>query len=140
MVFVGASSSGKSTIAALLLRLYGLSQGSISMGNHAITGYNHASLRGNMALIDQDPSVFSGTLYLSIMDGWKSTAISEEEMREKCVQAAKAADAWGFIGISSGRLGYMVGGTCRHKTLRWTAATTLPCKSPYRRSIPLSLG
>lgn len=94
---VGASGSGKSTIAALLLRLYDPSEGSISMGGHAIPDYNLSSLRSQIALVDQDPAVFSGTLYSNIKDGLKGVDLSAEEMRERCVQAAKAADAWTFI-------------------------------------------
>jgi ATP-binding cassette subfamily B (MDR/TAP) protein 1 len=47
--------------------------------------------------VDQDPAVFSGTIYTNIRDGYKGIPITDEEMREKCVQAAKAADAWTFI-------------------------------------------
>ena len=94
---VGASGSGKSTIAALLLRLYDTTQGSISIGNHAISDYNLASLRLQIALVDQDPAIFSGTIYSNIKDGLKGIIIPEEEMRERCVQASKAADAWSFI-------------------------------------------
>lgn len=67
------------------------------MGNHTIPEYNLTSLRRHIALVDQDPAVFSGTLYYNINDGLKGIARSEEEAREKCVQAAKAADAWSFI-------------------------------------------
>lgn len=94
---VGASGSGKSTIAALLLRMYDPCEGTISMGNHTIPEYNLTSLRQHIALVDQDPAVFSGTLYSNIKDGLKGIALSEEEARAKCVQAAKAADAWSFI-------------------------------------------
>lgn len=94
---VGASGSGKSTIAALLLRLYDPSQGTISIDGHAIPDYNLSSLRDQIALVDQDPAVFSGALYSNIRDGYKGPPISDEEMREKAVRAVKAADAWTFI-------------------------------------------
>ena len=94
---IGASGSGKSTIAALLLRLYDTTQGSISMGNHAISDYHLASLRRQIALVDQDPAIFSGTIYSNIKDGLKGIISQEDETRERCVQAAKAADAWSFI-------------------------------------------
>ncbi|RDL30815.1 uncharacterized protein BP5553_10160 [Venustampulla echinocandica] len=94
---VGASGSGKSTIAALLLRLYDPSQGDISINNHKIPDYNLASLRNQMALVDQDPAIFSGTVYTNIRDGYKGDRLPEREMKAKCVKAAKAADAWTFI-------------------------------------------
>lgn len=94
---VGPSGSGKSTIAALLLRLYDPCRGSISIGNHAIPDYNLSTLRKQIAFVDQDPAMFSGTLYSNIKDGLVGFTISEEETRERCVQAAKVADAWKFI-------------------------------------------
>ncbi|TAQ91642.1 hypothetical protein B7494_g91 [Chlorociboria aeruginascens] len=94
---VGASGSGKSTIAALLLRLYDPSQGHIIIDNHMIPEYHLSSLRKEIALVDQDPAIFSGTVYMNIRDGVKGSPLEEKEMRERCTQAAKAADAWDFI-------------------------------------------
>ncbi|TVY46933.1 Leptomycin B resistance protein [Lachnellula occidentalis] len=94
---VGSSGSGKSTIAALLLRLYDPCQGCIRIDEHTIPEYNLSSLRNQIALVDQDPAVFSGTVYTNIRDGFKGDLLPEEDMRERCVEAAKAADAWTFI-------------------------------------------
>lgn len=94
---VGSSGSGKSTIAALLLRLYDPCQGSIRIDGHTIPDYNLPSLRNQIALVDQDPAVFSGTVYTNIRDGYKGDLLPEEDMRKRCVEAAKAADAWTFI-------------------------------------------
>jgi ATP-binding cassette subfamily B (MDR/TAP) protein 1 len=94
---VGASGSGKSTIAALLLRRYDPTQGCISIGEHSIPEYNLASLRGQIALVDQDPVLFSGTIYTNIKDGYKGAPIPDAEMRKLCEQAARDADASDFI-------------------------------------------
>jgi ABC-type multidrug transport system fused ATPase/permease subunit len=94
---VGASGSGKSTIAALLLRLYDPSEGVISIDGHSIPSFNLASLRGQVSLVDQDPAVFSGSIYTNIRDGYKGPELPEDELRGRCVKAAKAADAWSFI-------------------------------------------
>ncbi|KUJ06999.1 P-loop containing nucleoside triphosphate hydrolase protein [Mollisia scopiformis] len=94
---VGASGSGKSTIAALLLRLYDPAQGQIQVDGHSIPEYNLSSFRNQIALVDQNPAVFSGTIYSNIKDGYKGAEISEDEMRGRCIKAAKAADAWSFI-------------------------------------------
>ncbi|KAH7355097.1 ABC transporter-like protein [Rhexocercosporidium sp. MPI-PUGE-AT-0058] len=96
---VGASGSGKSTIAALLLRLYDPSQGHITINGHSLQDYNLASLRNQIALVDQDPAVFSGTIYTNIRDGYRGPELSDDEMRGKCVKAAKAADAWSFVDL-----------------------------------------
>jgi ATP-binding cassette, subfamily B (MDR/TAP), member 1 len=94
---VGASGSGKSTIAALLLRLYDPSDAVVSIDGHAIPDLHLASLRDHISLVDQDPSIFSGSIYTNIRDGYKGPKISEDELRGKCVKAAKASDAWSFI-------------------------------------------
>jgi ATP-binding cassette, subfamily B (MDR/TAP), member 1 len=94
---VGASGSGKSTIAALLLRLYDPSEGAISIGGHSIQDFNLSSLRDQVSLVDQDPAIFSGSIYANIRDGYRGTELPEDEMRVRCIKAAKNADAWSFI-------------------------------------------
>lgn len=96
---VGASGSGKSTIAALLLRLYDPSEGLISIDGNSIPDFNLASLRHHIGLVDQDPAVFSDSIYANIRDGYKGPRLYEDEMRGRCVKAAKAADAWSFIEV-----------------------------------------
>lgn len=94
---VGASGSGKSTIAALLLRLYDPSEGFITIDGHSISDFNLSTLRDHVSLVDQDPAVFSGSIYTNIRDGYNGPELPEDEMRGRCVKAAKAADAWAFI-------------------------------------------
>jgi ABC-type multidrug transport system fused ATPase/permease subunit len=67
--------------------------------DNSIPEFNLASLRDQIALVDQDPAVFSGTIYNNIKDGYKGPELTEDEMRGKCVKAAKAADAWSFIDL-----------------------------------------
>lgn len=50
----GASGSGKSTIAAVISRLYDPAHGCINVGGHSIPDYNSSSLRNQIALVDQD--------------------------------------------------------------------------------------
>lgn len=96
---VGSSGSGKSTIAALLLRLYDPTQGKIVIDGKQMSGFNIASLRRQVALVDQDPAVFSGTIFSNIRYGYKGPELSEDELRGRCVKAAKEADAWSFIDL-----------------------------------------
>jgi ABC-type multidrug transport system fused ATPase/permease subunit len=77
--------------------LYDPSEGFISIDGHSIPSFNLASLRGQVSLVDQDPAVFSGSIYTNIRDGYKGPELPEDEMRGRCVKAAKAADAWSFI-------------------------------------------
>ena len=106
---VGASGSGKSTIAALLLRLYDPSQGNITIDGHSLPEYNLASLRNQIALVDQDPAVFSGTIYTNIRDGYRGPELPDDEMRGECIKACKAADAWSFINSLPGGIDTWLG-------------------------------
>ncbi|KAF7903753.1 uncharacterized protein EAF01_006802 [Botrytis porri] len=74
---VGVFGSGKSTITSLLFRIYDLSRGSVRVNGHTIPEYNLASLREKMALVDQDPAVFSGTIYYNIRYGYKASDASQ---------------------------------------------------------------
>lgn len=94
---VGASGSGKSTLGALLLRLYDTTHGNIFVDNHTLPDFNLSSLRAQITLVDQDPAVFSGTVYSNIRDGYKGPELPENEIRGRCIKAAKEADAWLFI-------------------------------------------
>lgn len=94
---VGASGSGKSTIAALLMRLYDPASGSINVANQDISKFNLASLRRQISLVDQQPALFSGTILTNIRQGLTETDLTDEDIRERCTQAARDADAWSFI-------------------------------------------
>ena len=60
---IGTSGSGKSTIAALLFRVYDPLRGTVQIGEHTVPEYNLRSLRDQIALVDQNPSLFSGSIY-----------------------------------------------------------------------------
>ena len=51
VAIVGASGSGKSTIANLLLRFYDPEHGEILIDNHSIKNYNLRSLRQKIAIV-----------------------------------------------------------------------------------------
>ncbi|SDK21548.1 ABC transporter ATP-binding protein [Natronincola ferrireducens] len=59
---IGKTGSGKTTIANLLVRLYDVKEGSISIDNNPITNIKLASLRKNIGFIDQDSFLFSTTI------------------------------------------------------------------------------
>lgn len=91
---VGMSGSGKSTIASLLLRLYEPSSGTIRIGDVALTDMNLGSLRREIALVDQDPVLFSGTILENIAHGISDTlSLTSEEVLSRCVKAAEDANA-----------------------------------------------
>lgn len=65
-VLVGESGCGKSTILALLNRLYEPESGRIFIGDTDIRRIAIASLRNSMAVVPQQPQLFSGTVLENI--------------------------------------------------------------------------
>jgi len=88
---VGYSGSGKSTFASLILRLYEVTEGRVLIDEYDIKDITQDSLRRNIALIPQDPSLF----HRSIMDNirYGRTDATDEEV----IEAAKSAHAHEFI-------------------------------------------
>lgn len=95
---VGPSGGGKSTVLALLLRLYEVDQGAVVIDNQIIGDCSRASLREQSAYVGQDVYLFRGTIRDNIAFG-KPGATQDE-----IVAAAKAAYAHDFI--SGFPLGY----------------------------------
>lgn len=92
VALVGSSGSGKSTLASLIPRFYEYSQGQILLDGVPLTDYTLASLREQIALVNQDVVLFNDTVANNIAYGGLSGA-SEEAIRE----AARAAHATEFI-------------------------------------------
>jgi ATP-binding cassette subfamily B protein len=88
---VGESGEGKTTISNLLLRLYEPIGGSIEIDGQDINNVTQKSLRQNIAVVFQDPALFSGTVRENIAYGKPSAKSKDIE------SAAKAANAWTFI-------------------------------------------
>lgn len=91
VALVGASGSGKSTIAKLLLKYYEVEDGEITIDGVDIAEYANDSLRRGISYVPQNIELFSKSIYDNIRVS-KQTA-SLEEVKE----AAKAADAHDFI-------------------------------------------
>jgi ATP-binding cassette, subfamily B, bacterial MsbA len=64
---VGPSGSGKSTVTALLLRFLPPDQGRILWDGEDVQGLTVASLRGQVALVTQEPLLFSGTVRSNLL-------------------------------------------------------------------------
>ncbi|OCL06124.1 leptomycin B resistance protein pmd1 [Glonium stellatum] len=108
---VGSSGSGKSTIAALLLRLYDPTSGRITLGSEDIRQLNIASLRSNISLVDQHSVIFSGTILENIKHGLpRGHNLSEQEILKSCSAAASDAHC-DFISLLPKGLNTMVGGS-----------------------------
>jgi ATP-binding cassette, subfamily B, bacterial MsbA len=88
---VGPSGGGKSTVLALLLRFYDVTDGDILIDGQAISGVSRRSLRQQTAYVGQDVYLFRDTIRENIAFG--KVGATEAEI----VAAAKAACAHDFI-------------------------------------------
>src|ERR1700744_2282956 len=88
---VGPSGGGKSTVLALLLRFYEVTEGDILIDGQAISKVSRNSLRHQTAYVGQDVYLFRDTVRANIAFG--KAGASEDEI----VAAAKAARPPGFI-------------------------------------------
>ena len=88
---VGYSGGGKSTFVNLILRLFDVTDGAILIDGQNIRDVTQNSLRENIAMIPQDPSLFHRSLRENIRYGRIDATDAE------VVEAAKAAHAHEFI-------------------------------------------
>ncbi|KAH6867341.1 multidrug resistance protein [Thelonectria olida] len=97
---VGASGSGKSTIIGLIERWYNPVSGTVKLDGRPIDKLNLQWLRKHVRLVQQEPVLFSGTVYDNIVNGLVGTP-QENELREdkmaRVQEAAKIAFAHDFI-------------------------------------------
>ncbi len=97
---VGASGSGKSTIVGLIERWFDPEAGTIRVGNYVVTQLNLRWLRSQIGFVQQEPVLFSDTIYNNVAHGLYSTPMNarpEVEKRELVRQACIQAYADDFI-------------------------------------------
>lgn len=86
VAILGASGSGKSTIMALLCRFYTPQSGSITIDGVDINDINLVQLRNNIALVMQEPFLFSKTI------GENIAVTDRKPDMDKIIRAAQIAD------------------------------------------------
>lgn len=91
VALVGPSGGGKSTLVALIPRFYDVDKGMICIDGHDIRDIKLSSLVSQIALVDQETTLFNESVVNNIRYG-KPAATYEE-----VVEAAKAAFAHDFI-------------------------------------------
>ena len=88
---VGPSGAGKTTISALLPRLYDVTSGSISVGGSDIRDLRITSLRSAIGVVTQDAHMFHDSIAANLR--YAKEDASEDEMRAAC----QAAQIWDLI-------------------------------------------
>jgi ATP-binding cassette, subfamily B, bacterial len=91
VALVGATGSGKSTLVQLLGRLYDVTQGSVRIDGADVREVDLRSLRDAIAVVDDDPFLFSASVHDNI------SYARPEATREEVELAAQRAQAAGFI-------------------------------------------
>jgi ATP-binding cassette subfamily B protein len=91
IAFVGSTGAGKTTITNLINRFYEIDSGVITYDGIDICDIHKAGLRRSLGIVLQDTNLFTGTVMDNIRYG-KLDATDEE-----CIEAAKSANAHGFI-------------------------------------------
>ncbi|MFO1209757.1 MAG: ABC transporter ATP-binding protein [Amaricoccus sp.] len=88
---VGPTGSGKTSCMALAHRFYDVQQGSVRVGGHDVRHVTQESLGRQIAMVLQEPYLFTGTVFENIRYR------KQEATREEVVAAAKAVGAHDFI-------------------------------------------
>ena len=88
---VGASGAGKSTVINLLLRLYDVDGGAVTLDGVDLRDLKPAALRRQVSVVLQDPFLFSGTVADNIRYARPNATDAE------VLQAARIAQAYDFV-------------------------------------------
>jgi ATP-binding cassette subfamily B protein len=91
VALVGAMGSGKTALVSLLPRLYDVSSGSVEIDGADVRSVDLASLRHEIAVVNDDPFLFSATVHDNI------AYARPDATREQVERAAAAAQAAEFI-------------------------------------------
>ena len=91
VALIGSSGAGKTTIAKLLIHLYDLTSGTISIDGQDISRVTQESLRKAVAFVPQEPSLFHRSLMDNIRYG------RQEASDDEVIEAAKRAHCYEFI-------------------------------------------
>ncbi len=78
VALVGNSGGGKTTVSALIPRLYEVSKGAVKIDDTPVTAISQKSLRQQIAMVFQDNFLFSGTVKENILLG--NPNASEQDM------------------------------------------------------------
>lgn len=88
---LGPTGSGKSTLVALISRLYDATEGSVKVGGRDVREYDMQALRDQVSVVLQNNVLFSGSILDNLRWG------KEDATEEECIEACRLACADEFI-------------------------------------------
>ena len=91
VAIVGATGSGKSTVARLVARFYDVTAGRITLDGHDVRTLRLAGLRDQVGIVPDEPFLFSLSIHDNIAYG------RPDATREAVIAAARSAGADGFV-------------------------------------------
>ncbi|TIC63364.1 P-loop containing nucleoside triphosphate hydrolase protein [Wallemia mellicola] len=99
---VGASGCGKSSTIQLLERFYDVQFGKITIDGTDIREFNVKDYRKNIALVSQEPTLYSGSIHYNVAIGSQSENVNDVLERQgislhDVIEACKAANIHDFI-------------------------------------------
>lgn len=90
--FVGPSGCGKSTMISLLERFYDPTSGKVTLSGKPISSFSIRLYRQQLALVQQEPTLFQGSVRENI-----SLGLEVSPTEEQILAACKQANAYDFI-------------------------------------------
>ena len=100
---VGSSGAGKTTISALLARLYDVTSGEILINEHDLRDLSIQSLRDSIGIVTQDAHMFHDSIAANLRYAKANATL--EEMQAAC----EAAQIWDLISSLPNRFDTVVG-------------------------------
>lgn len=97
MALCGTSGCGKSSIISLVERFYDCDEGEILYNGHNIKELEPRWYHQQVAIVQQEPILFSGTIKENILYGLDIEGKSDEELLAMIDEATKGANAYNFI-------------------------------------------
>jgi len=97
----GPTGAGKSTLVKLVARFHDTDAGAVRVDGVDVREYDLDALREEIAVVEQNPYLFSGTVAENIAYGDRAALAAERNedgaARDRVIEAAKAAEAHAFV-------------------------------------------